>query len=365
MNKKLIVTATLSLSLLLAACTGAPQIGKPAEATPSPAAMAVVPNCTGTYKSEAYDMRPGTSKVVFDDDAVTVIECKEGGGMNFTVTTNTQKAPEAPKSSATPEAPQSTPTMAPSPTPVASPTAVASATPETMGGYPMPEFTTNFTQGEWVVSGTARLEDSPIVASWIARLKDPEPAVWKYFPNVPNPDVPDFRVRNGNEVPDGVEFGPADSPFCESGPCDFVTSGQEIRYFSGDYTVLGWTCNGDSTNGRGCMLLIVNVGQSYTWRQQYVDNGFTMHGRYFNGDDLEWGVWGVVSHGSANMLDMQTFSEPGKELNAASGSNAGDNCATNDDKVRGCKEVDVRVVVTAGDAVIAVLETTVSRSPNN
>ena len=106
------------------------------------------------------------------------------------------------------------------------------------------------------------------------------------------------------------------------------------------------------------MLILVNVmDQSYTWRGQDVDNGFTLRGRYFNGDALEWGVWGLVSHGAANMLNLPTESHPGEVLNAGAPGNSGANCGN----PLGCESVDVTLVVHAGDAIIAVAKTTVTK----
>jgi hypothetical protein len=109
---------------------------------------------------------------------------------------------------------------------------------------------------------------------------------------------------------------------------------------------------------KGCLLLLINVmDQSVTFRDQDVDNGFTLRGRYWNGDSLEWGTWGLVSHASANMLNMPTFAREGEVLNAGDPGNSGANCGT----PTGCREVDARVIVVAGDAPIAVLETVVQR----
>ena len=76
-----------------------------------------------------------------------------------------------------------------------------------------------------------------------------------------------------------------------------------------------------------------------------------------NGDALEWGVWGLVSHGSANMLNMPTMAHPDEVLNSGDPGNSGANCGT----PQGCNSVNVRVLVYAGDALISVLETTVTK----
>jgi hypothetical protein len=247
-----------------------------------------------------------------------------------------------------------TATPAPTQVPAVQPTFAPAAPAAETGSLPEPVKTT--TQGAWEVREFERLPENPVVVGWISRLKDPAPQLWKVFPNVPNPDVPDFRVINGDQVPDGMEYGTYSTPYCWQSPCDIPVGAWEYRYISGDYQFLGTECKGDGKTG--CMLVLINVmDASYTWRSQYVDNGFTLRGRYFNGDALEWGVWGLVSHGSANMLNMETFAHPGEVLNSGDPGNSGANCGT----PAGCKSVDVKVVVHAGDAILAVLHTVVTR----
>lgn len=255
-----------------------------------------------------------------------------------------------------------------SPTAVAQPSATASTAVMATGS--MPTFSTTASHGAWNIQGTDRLKDNPVVAGWLSRLKDPDPAHWKTFPNVPNADVTEFRVElcknlPGNTgvdpglkcVPDGMEYGTYSSPFCFSHPCDLTVGAWEYRYISGDYQFLGTSCKGDMK--KGCMLVLINVmDQSYTWRNQDVDNGFTLRGRYFNGDALEWGVWGLISHGSANMLNMPTLAHPSEILNTGVPGNSGANCGN----PLGCGSVDVTVMVHAGDAIIAVAKTTVTKS---
>lgn len=221
----------------------------------------------------------------------------------------------------------------------------------------MPSLPTDASHGGWTVKTTSDLGSTdPAIAGWISRLKDPAPNLWKVFPNVPNPDVPDFRVVNGSQVPDGLEYGQDLSPFCEQDQrCDFEVGARQYRYISGDYQFLNTSCKGDEKTG--CMLILINEGgQSYTFRDQSVDNGFTVTGRYWNGDALEWGIWGLVSNGSANMLNMPTLAHPGESLNFGTGTNAGANCGV----PNACGAVRVQIVVTTGDAVKAVLTTTVT-----
>lgn len=241
----------------------------------------------------------------------------------------------------------------PTPQPTAQP---GSPTVQPIGS--MPPFVKDVSHGAWIIKGTDRFDKNPIVAGWLSRLKDPAPAVWKYFPNVPNPDVKDFRVsKDGKQVPDGLEYGTYDSPYCSSHPCDIPVGAREYRYIAGDWKFLNISCKGDMN--KGCMLILVNeMDQSYTWRNQDVDNGFTVRGVYFNGDALEWAIWGLVSNGSASMLNMTTYSHPGEILNSGTPSNnSGANCGV----PGGCKSIDVTVIIHAGDAIIAMAKTTVTK----
>lgn len=220
--------------------------------------------------------------------------------------------------------------------------------------------------GQWELHDI-NVEDDPIVAGWLSRLRVPAPELWPTFPNVPNPLVPEFRVVNGNQVPDGMEYGEDESPFGESGPTDWVVPAWHYRLISGDYEFtsddFSYRCvNEEGQARRGCLIVLINVmNESYIWRDQFVDNGFTVVGRYWNGDTLEWGVWGLVSHASANMLNMATMRNPltGDVLNAGTGSsaNAGTNCGV---QPIACDLVDVTVVVHAGDRIIDVAQTAVA-----
>jgi len=224
------------------------------------------------------------------------------------------------------------------------------------------------TAGEWEIV-EIDLDGNPIVAAWLDGLLAPAPALWQTAPNIPNPLVEEFRVVSCQEldasapadtecVPDGMEWGPEDSPFCERDQtCDIIVSAGHYRLITGDYEFLDWSCS-MGTSRQGCLLLLINVGEeTHTFRDQMVDNGFTVFGRYFNGDDLEWGTWGMVSHVSANMLNMRTYSAPGVILNSGEGVNAGSNCGNTD----GCESVHARIVVHAGNRLIANATTVVER----
>jgi len=227
-------------------------------------------------------------------------------------------------------------------------------------GFEIVDDDSSSTAGDWEIVDI-NLDDDPIVESWLSRLDTPAPELWSTFPNVDNPDVPDFEVANS-----GVEYGMADSPFCErDSTCDLVVPGWHYRLITGDYVFTGGdqfedrSCTGSER--QGCMLLLINVGEStYTWRDQRVDNGFTVMGRYWNGEYLDEAVWALVSHSSANMLNFRTYSSGDRTeiLNEGLGStNAGANCGNID----GCLSVDVLLVVHAEERIIATAATTVGR----
>jgi len=219
----------------------------------------------------------------------------------------------------------------------------------------------------WTINRIDVAKD-PIVNGWLLRLRTIAPELWPTYPNVPNPKVPEFRVVNGNQVPDGVEYGKDDSPFCEyKQTCDWVVPAWHYRLITGDYKFtspqFSYECkNVEGQPRKGCLIVLFNVmDQTYTWRNQSVDNGFTVMGRYWNGDALEWAAWGLVSHASANMLNMPTMRDPttGNVLNAGGlSSNAGANCGIQPDA---CSSVDVTIIVHAGDRILATAQTTVSR----
>ncbi len=220
-----------------------------------------------------------------------------------------------------------------------------------IGTPPLPPSTVAITSTGWNINKIDVAND-PIVDAWLNQLRDPAPQLWQTFPNIANPLVPEFNVANG------MEYGVANVPFCQQDMrCDFIVPAQHYRLITADYSFNGMTCTSGDT-GKGCMLLLINVGDtSYTWRNQMSDNGFTVSGRYFNGDALDMGVWGLVSHASANMLNMPTVSHPGETLNDGVMTNGGSNCGV----PQGCSSVEVTIVVHAGDRILAVATTTVTR----
>lgn len=208
----------------------------------------------------------------------------------------------------------------------------------------------------WTIKANANIDTDPIVRDWLKRLRPLAPQLWPTAPNVPNKLVPDFRVQNGDEVPDGLEYtADWNTPFCQQDRrCDWIVPSGAYRYVAGDYAF--WPLGIDHCTGEtnvGFQIWLYNVGDSsHTWRNQCADNGGTRHGRFWNGDRLEWGVWGAASHETANMLNLSTEGD-GNSLNRPGRTNAGSNCGKRD----ACKMVDITIVIQAGDRILAVAMT--------
>lgn len=179
------------------------------------------------------------------------------------------------------------------------------------------------------------------------------PDLWPTFPNVPNPLVPEFRVVNGNQVPDGLEYAMDESNFCQQlagEDCRVPVAAMHYLLFTGDYDIpeIG-AC--EAKDGFGCELVIVNVGNVTADITGIFSQGFRLHARYWNGDELGIAIWGLTSHAANNMLNMES------KLNPEGIQNAGANCSV----PNACEGVDVRVVFISGNELLVTMETTVQR----
>ena len=190
---------------------------------------------------------------------------------------------------------------------------------------------------------------------WTWRVVAPE--LWPTFPNVPNPLVPDFPVvkcaddPNKLCVPDGLEYANAESNFCQQlagEACRVPVAAEHYLYYSGDYNVPGV---GSCTEGKGigCMLVIVNVGRVTSDYTGVFNQGFRLHARYWNGNALDMAIWGLVSHGSNVMMNLDSA------LNPSGIQNAGANCSVPE----GCQGGNIRVLFASGNEPLLVLQTTV------
>ncbi len=238
--------------------------------------------------------------------------------------------------------------------PVMSPTETSTSKKDNVAGDTgtMPQPVSTFQVGTWNVQQMRDLGKNPIVVSWIKRLKAPAPAQWKTFPNVDNKAV-------GFSRHDGLEYGEDVAPFCEQDEyCNFPVQGRGYRLITADYRFLDLSCKAGKEHS-GCLLMIINVNDNaVSFKDQVAVDGFTVAGRYWNGDKLDLATWGIVSHASANMLNMPTSAHPNESLNfGMSGVNAGANCGN----INGCNSVKATVVIVTGTDVLAVLQTTVAR----
>lgn len=234
---------------------------------------------------------------------------------------------------------------------------------------PMPDMTplpSIDESGVWVTEEIFGVTDL-MKEVWIPGLEGlrAQPELWPTYPNIPNLLVPEFRVvpfevKNAkgevlstvNTVPDGIEYGEDLSSFCQQDQrCDFQTAARHYRSYSGDYNFpgVGEECHSDE--GQACTISVWNVGDvTSVYRDQTFDLGFTVTGRYWNGDVLHVAMNALTSHVAANMLDMFTMASPLEVLNAGveGNTNAGANCSVPE----ACKWVDARIVVVSGNEVL-------------
>jgi hypothetical protein len=190
---------------------------------------------------------------------------------------------------------------------------------------------------------------------WVWRKVIPQ--LWPAFPNVPNPLVPEFRVvqgKDGPEVPDGLEYAMPESNFCQQlagEACRVPVAAEHYHYFTGDYDVPNIGSCEEGGSRTGCMLVIVNVGRVTSDFTGVFGQGFRLHARYFNGNALDMAIWAIVSHGSNNMLNLDS------KLNPAGIQNAGANCSVPE----GCEKAHIRVAFVSGNEIMLILETTTGR----
>lgn len=242
------------------------------------------------------------------------------------------------------------PTYTPWPTYTPYPTVMPTATMESqvqpatpsvvLGLADVREVIETFDSGSWKVTlyqgATNQMRD------WMRKLKNPDPRNWPNFPNVDNPQV-QFEAKNG------LEYGLDERNYCPQETCDVIVAAGEYTAISADYDFGFVSCG--TKDGQGCLIALFNVGEvSANFEQVTVDNGFSAAGRYWNGDELQQAMWGLVSHMSANMLNLPT------SLNPAESSNAGANCSVK----TGCESVLARIVVLSGNQVLVVAETTIT-----
>lgn len=213
------------------------------------------------------------------------------------------------------------------------------------GGSVLGQMTDELSQGGWEVTFYEGATDQ--MHGWFESLKDPDPANWPDYPNVDNPRV-DFVAANG------LEYGLDERNYCPNDICDVLVPARGYNLMTADYDLEFASCY--AKDGVGCGIVVFNVGDvTANFEDVMVDNGFSVDGRYWNGDELHQAIWGVVSHMSANMLNYATNGTGGDTMNDPDRTNAGANCSV----PQGCAGVLWRVVVTSGNQVLAIAETTV------
>jgi len=217
--------------------------------------------------------------------------------------------------------------------------------------------------GEWQIQEVFGVTEM-MRTVWFPGLQSnpARPDLWPTYPNIPNPLVPSFRVVNGNEVPDGLEYGEDLSVFCQQDVyCDFQVAARHYRLYTGDYNfpAIGESCY-EAGTGRACAISVWNVGDvTAIFEDQNFDRGFTVTGRYWNGDVLHIAMNGLMSHAAANMLNMSTMASEEETLNRPGGrTNAGSNCSVPD----ACDEVDLRIVVVSGNEILWKARTVVGQT---
>lgn len=174
---------------------------------------------------------------------------------------------------------------------------------------------------------------TPQMLAW--QWRDLNPSLWPVFPNVDN-------VNAGFLAANGLEYGEDESGYCEQQElCDVVVPAMHYRVITGDYSLGFDTCT--AQNGQGCGIILVNVGNvSASFEDVSVDFGFTVWGRYWNGDVLNDAIWATLSHVGNNMLDMDS------ELNPNELQNAGANCSV----PTGCTSARLTFVIVSGNEVL-------------
>ncbi len=173
---------------------------------------------------------------------------------------------------------------------------------------------------------------NPMIRDWQITLSQlgVTPALWQTPPNVDNPLVDNslFPTTAQSPAPWGIEWPGTDlTLFCQQDTrCDEVISAQHIRYYTGNLEPNGMgsvkPCH--QQGGIGCMLIQVNSNgeTDSVFTDQGFIRGYTFQGRYWDGNHLGNGLWGLISFGTANMTNQLTnINQPGL-------TNAGGNCST-------------------------------------
>lgn len=238
------------------------------------------------------------------------------------------------------------------PTAESTPTQAATATlqAETVSGVTTSGWEIKYYEGADIDSGDGTTFRST-TEKW--NIRDVAPELWPTFPNEPNPLVPEFRVINGDEVPDGLENAMDESNFCQQNAnetCRFPVAPEHYMSFTGDYKWNDFACE-EAGTGIGCHIVFVNVGKVSCDLTAYFGQGFRLHARYWNGDKLDMAMWALTSFTANTMLNLPS------ELNPDSIANAGGNCSNPE----ACIGVDHTIVFLSGNEILMSLHTVVMK----
>ncbi|MGB9637554.1 MAG: hypothetical protein ACPLY7_02025, partial [Microgenomates group bacterium] len=225
------------------------------------------------------------------------------------------------------EAPVSTATATATKTATAVATATVTAT-ETPVVFKEEKPEETLEQEGWQVeiykNATSQMRD------WVKELKNPV-TDWSEFPNV---DFPKYGFKAEN----GVEYGMAESAYCQQGQtCDVNVPAMHYRLITGDYNIPGIDKCLFDKDGAGCSIALFNVGNvTAMFRDSSVDYGFTVSGRYFNGEAMPETIRALLSNAAYNML------------NEEGGVNKGANCSS----PAGCAKVRLAFVILSGNELL-------------
>lgn len=321
-----------------------------ATAVPPTATVVVIPMPVATPTPESVVSTPAWIKiasegesfsfmgtVLFGEGAKWIQKNVDGAGQCTTAFFGSDPAPAIKKSCQVAAAP-----LAPTPavaakivvtstgsttvTVTAMPTATVPAAPISSVTITAPTAVSKTNMGGWELSYYKGA--TPTMLGWKFELlvKD-----WKDFPNV------DFKPYNFL-AKDGLEYGMAESAFGQlNKKVDVNTAALAYRLITGDYMIPGIDqCSGD-VGLSGCGIMLVNVGDvTSMFRNSEVDYGFTVTGRYWNGDAMPKTVWALLSHTAYNML------------NFGGGVNAGANCSV----AAGCKNLRLTFAILSGNELL-------------
>lgn len=184
----------------------------------------------------------------------------------------------------------------------------------------------SITKGAWTITYYQGATDQ--MKNWGGSLKDPV-TDWSKFPNE---NFPKYNFSSK----DGVEYGMAESAYCQQDQrCDINVAAMHYRLISGDY-IIPQIDECKATDTQGCAIVLVNVGGVTTmYRNSSVDYGFTVTGRYWNGDAMPITIWALSSNTAFNMMEANKV-------------NRGANCSV----PQGCKSIRFAFTIISGNELL-------------